>query len=69
LYKIGIEQPDFKPVEHAMVDDRIPFGIPKKLSCDEAGSHTFYKVGYFTYTYWTIIVDFIIFMLMGKRHI
>jgi len=40
-----MEQPDFKPVEHALVDDRIPYGIPKKPSCCEAGSHTFYKVG------------------------
>ena len=51
LYKIGMEQPEFKPdkyntvLEHALVDERIPFGIPKKPSCDEAGSHTFYKVG------------------------
>jgi transposase, IS605 OrfB family, central region len=45
LYKVGLERPDFKPVEHALVDDRIPSGIPKKPSCDEAGSHTFYKVG------------------------
>jgi len=45
LYKVGLERPDFKPVEHALVDDRIPFGIPKKPSCDEAGSRTFYKVG------------------------
>jgi transposase, IS605 OrfB family, central region len=44
LYKVGMEQPEFKPVEHALVDDRIPFGIPKKPSCDEAGSRTFYKV-------------------------
>jgi transposase, IS605 OrfB family, central region len=45
LYKVGMERPDFKPVEHALVDDRIPSGIPKKPSCDEAGSRTFYKVG------------------------
>jgi len=45
LYKVGLERPDFKPVEHALVDDRIPFGIPKKPSCCEAGSRTFYKVG------------------------
>jgi putative transposase len=44
LYKIGLERPDFKPVEHALVDDRIPSGVPKKLSCIEAGSSTFYKV-------------------------
>jgi len=29
LYKVGMEQPDFKPVEHALVDDRIPFGYLK----------------------------------------
>jgi hypothetical protein len=46
-----MEQPEFKPdkyatvLEHALVDDRIPFGIPKKPSCNEAGSRTFYKVG------------------------
>jgi len=45
LYKVGLERPDFKPVEHALVDDRIPSGVPKKPSCDEAGSRTFYKVG------------------------
>jgi len=45
LYKVGLERPDFKPVEHALVDDRIPFGVPKKPSCDEAGSHTFYEAG------------------------
>jgi len=44
LYKIGMEQPEFKPVEHALVDDRDLFGSPKKLSCDEAGSLTLYKV-------------------------
>ena len=44
LYKVGTEQPEFKPVEHALVDDRIQW-IPKKPSCCEAGSHTFYKVG------------------------
>jgi len=26
------------------VDDRIPYGIPKKPSCVEARSSTFYKV-------------------------
>jgi len=29
-----------KPVEQALVDDRSPYGLPKKLSCDEAGSST-----------------------------
>jgi len=45
LYKVGLEQSDFKPVEHALVDDRTQQWVPKKPSCDEAGSHTFYKVG------------------------
>jgi putative transposase len=45
LYLVGMEQPEVKPVEHALVDDRIPYGIPKKPSCVEAGSSTFYKVG------------------------
>jgi len=44
LYKIGMEQPEFKPVEHVLVDDHIPSGVPKKPSCNEAGSRTFYKV-------------------------
>ena len=39
LYKVGLERPDSKPVEHALVDDRIPKEIPKKPSCVEAGSH------------------------------
>jgi len=43
LYKVGLERPEVKPVEHALVDDRIPYGIPKKPSCVEAGSHAFYK--------------------------
>ena len=29
-----------KPVEQALVDDRSPNGLPKKPSCDEAGSST-----------------------------
>jgi len=43
LYKVGMEQPDFKPVEYALVDDRISKGIPKKPLCCEAGSPAFYK--------------------------
>jgi len=27
-------------VEQALVDDRSPYGLPKKPSCDEAGSST-----------------------------
>jgi putative transposase len=51
LYLIGLERPEFKPGcgrrrgEHALVDDRIQQWIPKKPSCVEAGSGTFYKVG------------------------
>jgi putative transposase len=45
LYKVGLERPEFKPVEHALVDDRISKGIPKKPSCCEAGSPAFYKAG------------------------
>jgi len=45
---VGMEQPEVRPVEHALVDDRIPIEIPKKPSCVETGSHTTYKVGQFT---------------------
>jgi len=41
---VGLERSEVKPVEHALVDDRIPYEIPKKPSCVEAGSSTFYKV-------------------------
>jgi len=44
LYLVGLERSEVKPVEHALVDDRIPYGIPKKPSCVEAESSTFYKV-------------------------
>jgi len=40
-----MEQSEFTPVEHALVDDRISQGISKKSSCFEAGSTIFYKVG------------------------
>jgi len=59
LYKVGLERSEFKPVEHALVDDRIYDStydrvcdiaydstrqwMPKKLSCVEAGSQAFYK--------------------------
>jgi putative transposase len=42
LYFVGLERPEVKPVEHALVDDRI--GILKKPSCVEVGSSTFYKL-------------------------
>jgi IS605 OrfB family transposase len=50
LYERTWTCPEVKPgcgrrrVEHALVDDRIPYGMPKKPSCVEAGSGTFYKV-------------------------
>jgi putative transposase len=48
LYTVGLERPDFKPVEHALVDDRTQQWVPKKPSCNEAGSRTFCMVGQFT---------------------
>ena len=42
LYFVGLERPEVKPLKHALVDDSI--GIPKKPSCSQAGSSTFYKV-------------------------
>ena len=42
LYFVGLGRPEVKPVEQALVDDRSPNGLPKKPSCDEAGSSTFY---------------------------
>jgi len=40
LYFVGLERPEVTPVEQALVHDRSPYGLPKKLSCDEAGSST-----------------------------
>jgi len=37
---VGMEQPEVRPVEHALVDDRITYRIPKKPSCCEAGNST-----------------------------
>jgi len=34
--------PEVTPVEQALVDDRSPYGLPKKPSCDETGSSTPY---------------------------
>jgi len=51
LYTVGLERPKLKPdkyatvLEHALVDDRVYQCAPKKLSCAEAGSSTFYKGG------------------------
>jgi hypothetical protein len=28
-YRVGLERPEFTPVEHALVDDRIPMGYLK----------------------------------------
>jgi putative transposase len=40
LYLVGLGRSEVKPVEQALVDDRSPNGLPKKPSCDEAGSST-----------------------------
>jgi len=40
LYYVGLGRPEVTPVEQALVDDRSPYGLPKKPSCDEAGSST-----------------------------
>jgi len=40
LYFVGLGRPEVTPVEQALVDDRSPHGLPKKPSCDEAGSST-----------------------------
>jgi len=40
LYFVGLGRSERGPVEQALVDDRSPYGLPKKPSCDEAGSST-----------------------------
>jgi putative transposase len=40
LYLVGLGRPEVKPVERALVDDRSPYGLPKKPSRVEAGSST-----------------------------
>jgi len=40
LYYLGLGRPEVTPVEQALVDDRSPYGLPKKPSCDETGSLT-----------------------------
>jgi len=42
LYFVGLERPEVTPVEQDLVDDRRLNGLPKKPSCDEAGSSTTY---------------------------
>jgi putative transposase len=42
LYFVGLGRPEVTPVEHALVDDRSLYGLPKKPPCDEAGSSTSY---------------------------
>jgi len=37
---LGLGRHEGIPVEQALVDDRSPYGLPKKPSCDEAGSST-----------------------------
>jgi putative transposase len=41
LYFVGLERPEVKPVEHALVDDRTQQWVPKKPSCWETGSSTY----------------------------
>ncbi len=43
LYRVGLGRPEVTPAEHALVDDRSPSGLPKKPSCDEAGSSTVHQ--------------------------
>jgi len=38
LYSVGLGRLKRGPVEQALVDDRSPYGLPKKPSCDETGS-------------------------------
>ncbi len=40
LYLVGLGRPEVTPVERALVDDRSPYGLPKKPSRVEAGSLT-----------------------------
>ncbi|RMG04516.1 MAG: transposase [Acidobacteria bacterium] len=43
LYLVGIGRPEVTPAVHALVGDRSPYGLPKKPSCDEAGSSTAHR--------------------------
>jgi len=40
LYFVELGRPEVTYFEQALVDDRSPHGLPKKPSCDEAGSST-----------------------------
>jgi len=40
LYFVGLGRPEVTPVKQALVDDRSPYGLPKKPPCVEAGSST-----------------------------
>ncbi len=40
LYLVGLGRHEVMPVEQALVDESSPCGLPKKPSCDEAGSST-----------------------------
>ena len=42
---VGMEQPEVKPVESALVDDRVQKWTPKKPSLCEAGSSHLYRWG------------------------
>jgi putative transposase len=43
LYLVGLGRLKRGTVEQALVDDRSPYGLPKKPSCVEAGSSTLYS--------------------------
>jgi putative transposase len=49
LYKVGLERSKVTPAEHALVNDRTQQWVPKKPSCYETESLTFYKAGQFTH--------------------
>ena len=40
LYHVGLGRHEVMPVEQSLVGESSPYGIPKKPSCDEAGSST-----------------------------
>jgi len=42
LYFVGLGRPEVTYFEQALVDDRSPYGLPKKPSCDETGNSTSY---------------------------
>jgi ribosomal protein L44E len=65
---VETEQPKLKSVEHALVDDNIPYGISEKPSCREAGGHTTHKVEQFTFGSSDPDKDKVIFVNEEKRY-